>query len=177
MKRNFGDIVGLEELISELNANGVGITPLETSIADAIFQLTDSCVKRGYEDMDGIIERPVQGFIYNEKVATLIKTFPKAAILISGLTRDKNYGFVEKDGEVSRTGMMGDIDPIDEVREMVEAYVGDKENRKPLYKSNEEYEAHLNAERDRDWERRFGSSAGTEQELYNYNYNSFGRGR
>ena len=140
MRYQFKQIVGLDELKSKLAQQGVNVTDIDINIAEVIFQLTDSCVKRGYQDLDGIEVYPVEGFIYNSQVATLMKSFPNATALLAGLDRKNNYGFIEENGNVYRTGMMGDIDPIMEVKGMVEAYAGTRPKRPQLFASEEEYQ-------------------------------------
>lgn len=170
LKKDLKDIVGLEVLIGDLRKRNVVVSDLDLSVADVLFKLTSKTVKRGYEDQDGIEVRPVEGFIFNEQVAALLKGFPNAGILLGNLARNKNYGFVQENGEVWRTGMMGDIDPIMEARDMVEAYAGNKSNGVRLFASEQAYDNYKRAERDAAWNRRYGGASGQLQEmLYNYN--------
>lgn len=169
LKTDLKDIVGLDDLIGDLRKRNVVVSDLDLSVADVLFKLTSKTVKRGYEDQDGIEVRPVEGFIFNEQAAALLKGFPNAGMLLGKLDGKKNYGFVQENGEVWRTGMMGDIDPIMEARDMVEAYAG-KPNAPRLFASEEAYDNHKRAERDAAWNRRYGGASGQLQEmLYNYN--------
>ena len=170
LKSSVKDIVGLDDLIGDLRKKNVVVSDLDLSVADVLFKLTSKTVKRGYEDQDGIVVRPVEGFIFNEQVAALLKGFPNAGILLGKLDRSKNYGFVQENGEVWRTGMMGDIDPIEEARDMVTAYAGSDPNGVRLFASEQAYDNHKRAERDAAWNRRYGGASGQLQEmLYNYN--------
>lgn len=168
MSKSVKNIVGINENIAKLAKKKIVVSDADLSIADALFALTETCVKRGYRDLDGIIEKPAEAFIYNAQVAALMKNFPNAVALLSSLNHDDNYGFVGIDGKVSRTGMMGDIDPIMEVKQMVVAYSGTQHKGPKLFTSEAAWDAHKREERNKEWERKYGSGS-TSTPLYNYN--------
>ena len=161
-------IAGLNELITELKENGINVSEVDLGIAEVLFDLANNSAKRGYEDKDGIIVEPLKGFIFSEQVESLIKAFPNAAALLEGLNRDKNYGFVDENGEIQRTGMMGSPDPIMTAKEMIQVYKGT--GSKKLYQSETDYNRIQKEERDREFELMFGEKSG-EDTTYNYNIN------
>ena len=169
MSKSVKNIVGIKENIDKLAKRKIVVSDVDLCVADALFNLTGSCVKRGYRDLDGIIEQPVEAFIYNVQVAALMKNFPNAVALLRSLNRDTNYGFVGIDGKVNRTGMMGDIDPIMEAQQMVVAYSGTQHKGPKLFTSETAWDAHKREVRTKEWDRKYGGSSCMGQPLYNYN--------
>lgn len=159
MKRNFNEIVGIVEVENELLSKGVKITDVDKSIADALMSLTQETAIRGYEDEDGIISRPVRGFIKSEQVVTLLKQFPSVVALIMQLDEKNNYGFVDAEGNVKRVGLMGDNNPIMDLKDMVTAYV-EQNSKIPLYSSREEYDEKTRAKNDSEFNQRLQQSYG-----------------
>ena len=180
MRLGVRDIVGIQNNISELKAKGVLISDVDVSIADALFSITQRSVKRVYEDMDGLSVASTDGFIYDAQAAQLMKSFPNAVLLLGTLDRKKNYGFVKPDGSVYRTGMMGDIDPVIEAREMMTAYAGKKHTGPQLYTSEQAYQAFKDGRSRKAFDDRmsamYGSHYGEVQEMFEYNYNHVSTG-
>ena len=175
VKNDFSDIVGLDMIISNLRQKGIELTTEDIIIAGVIFSLYDKTAITSRDDKDGLSMDNLEGFIYNEKIDSLIKSFPNAAKLLSSLDRKWNFGFRESDGNIYRTGVMGSRDPITEVKELAEAYTnngyikldmgrGDTKDKKMLYSSKEEYEKSKKGLSDM-----FTSSG---EINYNHNYNT-----
>jgi len=176
----FNNIEGIEDLIVDLKRQGVGITAQDVAIAGVIFSLYGDTVIRGYEDMDGIIVRDPEAYIYNEQIASLIQAFPNAAKILSSLDRKKNRGFIDPNGELYEVGLMGSKNPFAEIREMIEAYQnngyvkldygrGEYRNKKKLYNSEREFR-----DFQREQERRMSPSRPSNDRRlidFNYNYN------
>ena len=172
----FENILGLEEIKKELYNAGINVTNTDISIADALMSLSQDTIIRENEDLDGIIVKKTTGFISNNQVIALLKNFPVSAVIISKLNRKNNYAFINEKGEINRTGIMGDIDPISDVKNMVDAYISDSPHRKKIYLSKEDYEKESKAEIDRDFEQRlimrYGDSLGSEMEIDQVQYNN-----
>lgn len=172
----FENILGLEEIKKELYNAGINVTNTDISIADALMSLSQDTIIRENEDLDGIIVKNTTGFISNNQVIALLKSFPVSAALISKLNRKNNYGFVNEQGEVSRTGVMGDIDPISDVKNMVDAYISDSPRRKKIYLSEDDYERERRAKRNMELEQRlrmrYGDRLGSEMEIGQVQYNN-----
>ena len=151
-KYEFNRIVGLNDLINDLGAQGIEVTDHDLDVAAEIFSMYDDTVIRKQDYRDGFTSEETAGYVFDSTINSLLKLHPNTAKLLTSLTREKNYGFVVEDGSVKRTGLMGAIDPITEVRNLAEAYTnngnvafnyggGDIRNKKMLYASKEEYEA------------------------------------
>lgn len=172
ISRDLKSVVGIDELRSNAAKNGTVYSDIDMSIADVIFKLSSSTVKYTIKDEDGLSVYNTDGFIYNEQIDSLIQSFPAAANLLSSLDRDINYGFVDENGTIHRTGMMGDKDPIRDARDMVDAYLNRNSKGSMLYASEGAYKRAKDAERDANFRRRYGDSYGRSAEsLYQYLYN------
>lgn len=136
----FQNIVAIQELKAKVEKMGVKVTDIDMIIADALFSYTNSCVRTEREDLDGITDEYVVGYIYNQQVHELINSYPGAALMIYYLDSNKNYGFVdEKTGNVSRVGMMGDYNPIIGAQKMIAAYIGTTFERAHLFEDQETF--------------------------------------
>ena len=132
------NIVGIDKIKSQLSNYGVEVNPVDESIAEAIFNLTkDSTVVKSI-DKDGFPDENAVAFIRNPQVEQLINSFPNAAYLLYFLNRKDNYGFVQENGEVKRTGVMGEYDPISAARDMVASYIGTQYEKNHLFDSIEQ---------------------------------------
>lgn len=152
MKYSFRDIVGLDKVKGKCESEGITITPVDESIAEAIYNLTEKNVRKYREDSSGVtVEKPI-AYIRDSQVEQLIKSFPNAAAYIYAMNRDDNFGFEDKtNGTVYRTGVMGEYDPIAATRGMVAAYVGTKYERGHLFDT---------LEQEQEWERKTISENG-----------------
>ena len=179
MGKSIRDIVGIRDNISELAKAKVYVSEIDLCIADALFNLTARCVKRDYRDLDGIYDYYTDGFIYSKDVASLVKTFPNAVRLLGSLNRERNYGFVLPNGEVERTGMMGEADPIMEAQEMMVAYSGKKHDGPQLFASEDAYASFCDKRSRKAYEdriRQYDNPTGELNQLFEYNYVTTGNG-
>ena len=137
MKYDFRKIAGLNELINELSKQGIYVTELDLSIADALMHMTPNNVIRDSEDMDGYEKSWVDAVIYDAYVDQTLKKFPNVVSLISCLDNKKNDGFINEKGEKNRVSSINSIDPIYELRALVGAYTGNMNIR--LFDSKKDY--------------------------------------
>lgn len=160
MRRNFSEIVGLDKTKKVLKDNGIEITAVDEAIAQALMEIAQESAIRGYVDNDGIISHPIRGFIVNLKVLELLEGFPNVEKLILQLNRNDNYGFVNYDGTVERTGMMGNSDPIMELQKMIKSYVVTDKTCIPIYASKKDYEAEYMRKFDEEFDQRLRQTYG-----------------
>ena len=99
----------------------------------------------------GIYDYFTDGFVYSKDVASLVRNFPNAVKLLGSLDRTRNYGFVQADGSVERTGMMGAADPIMEAKQMMTAYSAKPHKGPQLFATEEAYESYCEDKRMREF--------------------------
>ena len=137
----FSNMVGVQDLIEKVQNLGYDVTPIDIMIADEIFAHTSTSVRIETEDLDGIANEYVAGYIYDNKVQNLINAYPAAALMVYFIDEKVNYGFFNSQtGKIEKAGMIGDYNPILGAQGLVASYIGTTFERKHLFDNEETFE-------------------------------------